>query len=113
MNHSTGKPTQSQAQRLERVASMRCIACEIYGTYQPWPTEVHHLVDKGYRKHSGGHDATIPLDSWHHRGVVKDGLTSSDMTMLYGPSLAKNKRAFVGVFGTERDLLARVNERLA
>src|SRR5690606_40472407 len=74
MNHSTGKPTRAQAWRLEQLAGMRCIACVIEGRSQPHRTEVHHIVDKGYRSHSGGHDATLPLCSWHHRGIPPNGM---------------------------------------
>lgn len=112
MNHSTGKPTKAQALRLARVAAMRCIACEREGVSQPWQTEVHHLVDKGSRKHSGGHDATIPLCAWHHRGLCKENVSGQGMDTLYGPSLARTKRAFVIRYGTERELLATVDGRL-
>lgn len=112
MNHSTGKPTQAQALRLARVAAMRCIACEREGCGQPWQTEVHHLVDKGSRKHSGGHDATIPLCAWHHRGQCKERIPARHMAILYGPSLEREKRAFVAKYGTERELLAIIDGRL-
>lgn len=91
---------------------MRCIACELFDVAQPWATEVHHIVDRGTRKHSGGHDATLPLCAWHHRGVCKDCCTSSDMAVLFGPSLALEKRQFCIVFWPERELLVRVNLRL-
>lgn len=112
MSHSTGTPTRSQKTRLEKISAMRCVACEIERISQPWGTEVHHLVDKGTRKLSGGHDATIPLCLWHHRGICQDGSLASDMVFLYGPSLALNKKSFVLHYGTERDLLARVDQAL-
>lgn len=112
MNHSTKTPTKAEQSRLDALAAMRCVCCEIEGVHQPFHTEVHHLVDKGYRKHSGGHMATLPLDLWHHRGIVKPGWTSTEMYAHYGPSLALQKREFVATYGTERELLARVNSKL-
>lgn len=109
MRHSTRKPNRAEAWRLERLAGMRCIACVIEGCEQPHRTEIHHIVDKGYRKHSGGHSATLPICSWHHRGVSANGLTGSEMSFRYGPSLARSKRQFVEAYGTERELLERVD----
>jgi hypothetical protein len=109
MNHSTGKPTRAQAWRLEQLAGMRCIACVIEGRSQPHRTEVHHIVDKGYRSHSGGHDATLPLCSWHHRGIPPNGMKVDEAIFHYGPSLALNKRRFIETYGTERELLETVN----
>jgi hypothetical protein len=101
---------------------MPCIACEIEADWakarnetpieQPLRTQAHHLVDKGYRIHSGGHMATIPLCKWHHRGELLYPLTSREMFQLYGPSLATRKRDFVAQFGTERELLEITDQRL-
>lgn len=112
MRHSTGRPTQVQQVRLERLAGMRCLACLIQGPPQPFRTEVHHLVDFGYRKHSGGHDATVPLCGWHHRGQCLPGWTGSQMRDRFGPSLALSRREFVGAFYPERDLLEITDEAL-
>jgi hypothetical protein len=81
-------------------------------TDQPFPTEGHHIVDKSYRKHSGGHQATLPLDSWHHRGLCIEGVNAAEMECAFGPSLALNKRKFQEVIGTERELLAIVDARI-
>jgi hypothetical protein len=34
------------------------------------------------------------------------------MTFVYGPSLADSKRQFIARYGMERDLLAKINQRL-
>lgn len=112
MQHSTKKPTTAQAWRLEQLAAMPCIACEIEGVAQPFRTEIHHLTDKGYRKHSGGHASTLPLCGHHHRGECLDGHTASLMAFHYGPSLARSKRQFTETYGSERALLERVNDKL-
>ena len=111
MQHSTGKPTKAQQVRLDRVRAMPCLACEKEKVVQPLPTEAHHLVDKGTRKHSGGHDATIPLCRWHHRGELVEYMSGREMHLVYGPSLP-HKREFIACYGTERELLELTDERL-
>ena len=99
--------------RLDLIHGMRCVACEIdgYGT-QAGRTEAHHIVDKGYRRLSGDHQATIPLCSHHHRGEPFTDWSKARMALVYGPSLAYSKREFVKRYGSERELLAKVDQRL-
>lgn len=113
MSHSTGAPTKAQRTRLDALSRMRCLCCEFEKVQQPWPTEIDHLVDNGYRRLSGGHDATIPLCAWHHRGLCLDGCTTETMTGRYGPSFALRGRLAAVWYGSKRDLLERVNARLA
>ena len=113
MSHSTGTPTKAQAARLAAVSAMSCVCCQMESMQQPWPTEVDHLVDKGYRKHSGGHDATIPLCAWHHRGICRDGMTAETMRAHYGPSFELQQRTASNWYGTKRELLEFVNALLA
>ena len=90
------------------VHALPCMCCQIEGITQPFRTERHHIVDKGYRKHSGGDESCLPLCIWHHRGISVEGMTDSEMIFKYGPSLELNKRTFVSTYGTERELLARL-----
>lgn len=99
-------------ERMNRIAVMPCVCCESMKVRQPFRTEVHHIVSSGYRRLSGGHSSTIPLDSWHHRGICLDGMKSAQMEAIYGPSMALRKREFIKVFGTELQLLERVNASL-
>lgn len=92
---------------------MPCLCCVSEGVSQPFPTEVDHLVDNGYRKHSGGHDATIPLCLWHHRGMCLDGWSAEQMKAHYGPSFYLQGRLAATWYGNKRHLLARVNAVLA
>lgn len=122
MKHSTGKPTKAQQERLDAIHAMPCIACVKEAGFarkrgetpmgQPSRTEAHHLVDKGCRIHSGGHDATIPLCGWHHEGILVYPLSGREMRDLYGPSLKKHKRDFIPQYGSERELLTEVDEQL-
>lgn len=90
------------------VHAQPCMCCQIEDIRQPFRTEAHHIVDKGYRKHSGGDESRLPLCAWHHRGICLDGKTTSQMIHEYGPSLALTKKSFVATYGTERELLARL-----
>lgn len=109
---SRKRPTKAQQDRLDRLHRLPCMACVHEGVTQPFQTEAHHLVDKGYREHSGGHDATIPLEAWHHRGVQREGWLRIEMEAKYGPSMALNKKAFEAKYGTQRELLAKIDKLL-
>jgi hypothetical protein len=75
VNHSTCKPTDEEQERLDAIHALPCVACAFEieeamrkggaAPIQPFPTEAHHINDKGYRKHSGGHAVTLPLEAWH------------------------------------------------
>lgn len=112
MRHSTGKPTKAEQARLDRIHAMPCCACVIEGVAQPSRTEANHLVDKGYRIHSGGHMATVPLCGWHHRGELLYPLTSKEMHFLYGPSMARSPGEFKARYGSQRKLLRLTDKRL-
>jgi len=106
--------TKADQARLDVIHRMTCIACQIFGRgLYCGPVEAHHIVDGGYRKHSGGHQSTLPLGRWHHRGQpLTTAWTVKEMTATFGPSLAISKRDFVLRFGAERDLLAKVNSSI-
>ena len=123
MQHSTKTPTKAEQDRLDAIHAMPCIACEMEAGYakarkeqpleQPSRTEAHHIVDKGYREHSGGHMATLPLCSWHHRGELLYPLSGREMRQLHGPSFELSKKVFVALYGSERDLLDIIDRRLS
>lgn len=108
--------------RLAVLHDMECICCEMERHFsisrgeapigQPMKTEAHHLVDKGSREASGGDEASIPLCGWHHRAGMPYTMRAYEMTNLHGPSLARSKRNFIALYGTERSLLERTNEKL-
>lgn len=102
-----------RARRFTALREMGCICCHLADALYPCgPVEIHHIVTNGYRRLSGGDEATIPLGAWHHRGQPLWGSTVTEMREQFGPSLALSKRAFVSTFGTELSLLAKVNEML-
>lgn len=98
--------------RLDAIHRIPCVCCASMKVEQPFQTECHHIVTNGYRRLSGGHQSTIPLDAWHHRGLCLDGWSSSEMAKAYGPSLALSKRSFIITFGTELQLLEQTNRLL-
>jgi hypothetical protein len=105
VQHSTGKPTKSQQARFDALKEMGCICCWNHDAVRQ-DAEIHHIA-QGFKRL--GHDFTIPLCTWHHRGHPPAHLDVREMTQLCGPSLARGKRAFVAVFGTELALLETVN----
>lgn len=107
MNHSTGKPTKAQAARFDALRSLGCIACHLDNRLrQCGDTEIHHFLRGGKRI---GHDATVPLGSWHHAGVA-NGTANAQMLAVYGPSFHRHTRAFRERYGDDAALLAKVNE---
>lgn len=99
--------------RLDTIHAMPCICCSISGCEQLSRTEGHHITDKGYRRLSGGHQATLPLCGWHHVGKpVPPGHTIDSATITFGPSLFHTSKLFKVIYGNERSLLAKVNEEI-
>lgn len=94
------------------VRQLPCIACEIQKCDQPYPTEEHHQNLDG---HAGqkrlGDDYSVPLCKWHHRGVCQP-IGPEAMRLFYGPSLARESKAFRQRYGSDEKLLEMTNERL-
>ena len=109
----TKAATKAQQLRFTDLQIVGCIACRIEGLAddnRPEPADIHHITMGGRRL---GHDYTIPLCPWHHRGVNVSPLPTSTVEMMRGPSLARSKRAFVARYGTEMQLLRMTNGHLA
>ena len=101
----TKTPTKAQRRRFASLQTRGCVACALDGRLRE-PPDIHHLVEGGRRL---GHDYTIPLCPWHHRGLPPGGLSIHDARDILGPSLALAKRAFVERYGDERHLLTVAN----
>jgi hypothetical protein len=96
--------------RFRRLKEMGCIASFLDGRPDV-PAEIHHLNLGGRAgQKRRGDEYTIPLSSWHHRGVPHDGRTASAMRVLYGPSLALHSKAFRVHYGTDDVLLAKTDD---
>lgn len=101
----TKTPNAGQRRRMDALKEMGCVLCREYGLGHI-PPEIHHITSCGRRL---GHDHTIPLCCWHHRGTPWACDRPSQEEATLGPSLARNKRTFVSEFGTELEILDRVN----
>ena len=108
MKHSTGYPTKAQAERFVRIKlDSGCVCCRIRGIGYVQP-DIHHL-GVGRRD---GHDATIGLCQWHHRGIPPEGWTPKTYIEFAGPSLARGSKPFHAEFGSDEELLAMQNSIL-
>jgi|SRR6185437_2494416 len=107
------RPTRDET-RYAALRELGCVACLLKGYTIPCGyAEIHHLVDHGYRTHSGGNQATIPLGPWHHRGEPRIDYTATEMRQIWGPSMFHESKEFARLYGGQRELLAKVNEMLS
>jgi hypothetical protein len=105
---STGTPTKAQIERFEAIHRLGCVACRMRGLVRP--TEVHHMTIGGrHGQKRRGHDETIGLCEYHHRGVFPEG----EMTARFGPSYYHDARSFRETFGDDDTLLAYQNDLIA
>jgi len=94
------KTTEDQA-RITAIKEIGCICCKLEGldwVYCEW----HHITISGFTQ---GHQKSIGLCLWHHKGICEEGLTSEQMRQKYGPSLAKGSKPFHANYGTNEFLL--------
>lgn len=97
--------------RFTLMGAIGCVISRVYFNAPETPGEVHHLLNGGGRRR--GHQATVYLHAWYHRGVPpligSRQLTKQEATDRYGPSLAESRPAFEARFGTDDDLLEMQN----
>ena len=98
---------EADKRRFDALTQMGCVACRKLGLWRI--PEIHHIVD-GYRL---GHEHTLPLCPWHHRGVPNDLDQYKSVTVKkLGPNLRDEKKRFIQEFGSEKELLQEVNRWL-
>jgi hypothetical protein len=104
---SRPRPRVDDIERFAKLYGLGCIVSRVF--FGRWePAEIHHLVEGRKRL---GHQFTIPLSPWFHRGVPPLAeMRPSEAVEKIGPSLAMSKRDFVAKFGTERELLEQTNK---
>ena len=102
--------TKADLRRYDLLQEYGCACCRIDGIHSFG--DIHHIVTNGYRRLSGGNESTILLCPWHHRGVVPAGHTTGSATLQFGPSLANGSKLFAKIYGSQEDLLAKVNKAL-
>lgn len=109
---STGNPTAAQRARFGHILEHGCIVCRKNYRLRR-AAEIHHLTVGGHHgQRRLGHDFTIGLCSWHHRGVNAFGSVKLGRA-AYGPSYALEPKAFRERFGNDDSLLAYQNQLIA
>ena len=93
--------TKAEKAHLSRLADIGCIACRLDGHHDT-PAEIHHLREGMGMGQRNNHYRAIPLCPAHHRGT--QGIKI--------PSVHGTPDLFRKTFGTELELLNRVNELL-
>lgn len=111
MNHSTGNLTLAQSRRFRALKALGCVACKLNGdnTDELVEPEIHHMLAGNKRI---GHDATVGLCSWHHRGDTYDGVPEAWFLANVGPSWHRHRREFRQRYGSDAELLETVNRML-
>lgn len=99
MNHSTGKPTKAEAERMDRLREFGCIACHLDEVAEGFRYEgladIHHMLLGGKRI---GHYWTIPLCQGHHTGSLL--------------SWHRTRRKFREIYGTDAELVTLCNQQI-
>ena len=96
---STGKPTKAQQSRFDAMKERGCVIARLRGQGMVYG-ELHHMTVGG--KHGAkrlGHDATVCLNAWSHRGeAFGQWDTPAKCLEAFGPSYAKEPRAFRALY---------------
>jgi hypothetical protein len=110
----TGAPTAAHLWRWAEVWDLGCIACRLAGLGWVAPEQDHRNVGDlaGMPRTEGGHDDTLGLCCWHHRGIPFAGWTAERCLREAGPSKQLHKRAFLERFGSIEELHAQQLRRL-
>lgn len=109
MKVSTPAAKPAQKARWEAMREYGCICCRLNGFFTR-DVEIHHMNEGGTAgSKRRGHDFTVALCPWHHKGVVSSGMTSIAAAKLLGPSLAKQSKVFRERYGTDDELLEKQN----
>lgn len=85
-----------------------CVICQTRGLGYREP-EIHHLTSCGRRL---GHDQSIGLCQWHHRGIPDAGRNHREMRELFGPALTDGSKTFRDAYGDDQQLLNACNDLL-
>jgi hypothetical protein len=105
MNHSTGKPTKYEAERIEAMLKLGCLCCAQLGIWHI--AECQHIVE-GNRL---GHWYTLPWCPGHHRGVWDEyqlEIIPKDLRV----ALSDGSKPFEKIYGTQRQQWEKVQRRL-
>lgn len=107
-HRAIGNPTKAQQARQDAQRAHGCAMCRLLGfSFRDLQdgmspcgvTEVHHRTTGDlHGQLQLGHDSTVALGAWHHRGQLQVLRPSRDaMREKFGPSYTHHKRAFLEV----------------
>ena len=107
---STKTPNKAEALRFEGIKEIGCIVASLRG--HRWvPCEIHHTTVGGrHGQKRRGHEYTVGLNPWSHRGVPFNGMTADQCRLLFGPSYALQPREFRELYPD--DLLLNTQDSL-
>lgn len=109
---STGTPTMAEQLRFARIKEIGCIVAHTLGLDWTY-AEIHHLTVGGkHGQKRRGHEFTIGLNPWSHRGVPFGEMTAAQCYEMFGPSYALEPRNFRQLVGNDELLLAYQNALL-
>lgn len=89
------QPTKADKNRWDKLRQIGCIICRR-------PPEIHHITNGTMGKKSS-HQETIPLCFNHH---------SAQTPLPHGHAVHKGTKSFEERFGTQRELLIKINKLL-
>jgi hypothetical protein len=95
---STSSPTIAHQRRFDAIKDAGCVVAWLRGL--GWtPADVHHLTLGGkHGQRRMGHEYTVGLNPWSHRGVAFNGLTVEECRDMFGPSYVLEPRAFREIY---------------
>lgn len=109
-------PTAEEQRRIHAMMALGCVACACLGVPNLQFTECHHICEGNKRL---GHLYTIPLCTGHHRGIWSRSQyewvpvdKQVCITLLPKSGQPSGRRLFVAVYGPERALWERVQDKL-
>lgn len=109
-----GEMTREEALRADAIRDIGCVACRLrFPNIGTVPCEIHHLTIGGlHGQKRRGHEFSIGLCWWHHRGE-SDSEGKERMRRWLGPSYAREPGAFREEFGSDDELLEAQNRLIA
>lgn len=105
MNHSTGKPTKYEAERIEAMLRLGCCCCAQLDLWHI--AECQHIVESNRL----GHWYTLPWCPGHHRSVWDEyqlEIIPKDLRV----ALSDGSKPFEKIYGTQRQQWEKVQKRL-
>lgn len=102
-----------RAIRFAALKELGCLVARLRG--HAWVgADIHHLLTTGLHGNGErrGDEFTIALNPWSHAGKPFGGMSAAQCQELFGPSYAREPRAFREEFGADDELLEAQNQLL-